>query len=322
MSHPVPARTVGGMSMRTLVAGSALVGLAGLLTLSGCRAIGQHFSDTRTESATITEIRIQGDSGSVQIDRGGSSTKIDRTVTYQDEKPSGRSDRVEGSVLVLNTNCAPRGCSVDYQVLVPASVKVTGSLDSGRIDVRSITTATLRTDSGRITVQDTTGDVTATTDSGRIDANTVKGRLNLQTNSGSVHTSGVGGTLVIQTDSGSVHADGVAGGQTTVRTQSGSVGVEVASEQDVKVTTDSGRIELTVPKGGAFRVDGRSDSGRVQINIPQTSTGHLVELSSDSGSIQVDEGSAAPVTPGASISPPPSTAPSAPSAPSPSVLRS
>src|SRR6185437_8788936 len=175
------------MPMRTLVAAAALLGLAGLLPLSGCHAIGQHFSDTRTESATINEIRIQGDSGSVAIDRCGSSTKIDRTVTYQDEKPSGRSDRVEGSVLILNTTCAPHGCSVDYQILVPASVKVTGSLDSGRIEVRSITTATLRTDSGRISVEDATGDVTATTDSGRIDANTIKGRLNLQTNSGSVH---------------------------------------------------------------------------------------------------------------------------------------
>src|SRR5690242_20880588 len=119
MSRPVRDRTVGGMSMRTLVAGTALVGLAGLAALTGCRAFGESFSDSRTEPASINEVRIQGSSGSVQI-QPGSTTQIDRTVTYQDHKPTGRNDRVEGHVLILDTTCAPRQCSIDYRVTVPA----------------------------------------------------------------------------------------------------------------------------------------------------------------------------------------------------------
>jgi hypothetical protein len=318
MSGSVPARTVSGMSMRILIAGTALVGLAGLTVLTGCRTFDQNFTDSRTESATINEIRIQGSSGSVQIEPG-STTQIDRTVYYEDRKPSARTDRVEGNVLILDTTCQPRRCSIDYRVTVPSSVKITGRLDSGRIDVRGVTTATLSTDSGRISVNNATGDVTATTDSGRIDANDIKGRVNLQTDSGSVHTSNVGGALVVKTDSGSVRADGLTGGQTTVRTQSGSVGVAVESEQDVKIDTDSGSIDLTVPRGGAFRVRAQSDSGAEHINIPQAPSGHLLDLSSDSGSIQVNEGSAAPVTP---ASPSGSASPATSASPSPSASRS
>lgn len=296
--------------MRLLVAGTALVGLAGLTMLTGCRTFSQNFSDSRTETASITEIRIQGSSGSVRIEPG-STTQIDRTVSYQDRKPSARTDRVEGHALILDTTCQPRQCSIDYHVTVPSSVKITGRLDSGRIDVRGLTTATLSTDSGRISVSDATGDVTATTDSGRIDANDIKGRVNLQSESGSVHTSNVGGALVVQTDSGAVHADGLTGPQTTVRTQSGSVVAAMDSEQDVKVTTDSGSIELTVPKSGAFRVRAHSDSGSEHVNLPEaTSGGHLLDLSSDSGSIQVNEGSNAPVTPASPSSPAASASPS------------
>src|SRR5690242_2531306 len=105
MSGPDRDRTVSGMSMRTLVAGTALVGLAGLAVLTGCRALGEKFSDSRTESASINEVRIQGSSGSVQLEPG-STTQIDRTVYYQDSKPAGRNDRVEGHVLILDTTCA------------------------------------------------------------------------------------------------------------------------------------------------------------------------------------------------------------------------
>ena len=319
MSGSTPARTVCVMSMRLLVAGTALVGLAGLTVLTGCRTFSENFSDTRTESASINEVRIQGSSGSVQIEPG-SATQIDRTVYYQDRKPTARTDRVEGHVLILDTTCQPRQCSIDYRVTVPSSVKITGRLDSGRIDVRGVTTATLSTDSGRISVSHATGDVTATTDSGRIDASDIKGRVNLQSDSGSVHASGVGGALVVQTDSGSVRADGLAGAQTTVRTESGSVAATADSEQDVKVTTDSGSIELTVPKGGAFRVRTHSDSGSTHVNIPEAASGgHLIDLSSDSGSIRVNEGDNAPVAPPASPpSPAGSASPAASAAASPS----
>ncbi len=298
--------------MRYLVAGTALVGLAALTTLTGCRALNQSFSDSRTEQASITEVRIEGGSGAVTVEHSGTATQIDRTVYYDDKKPTNRFDRVEGSVLILNTTCARHACDIDYHVKVPSSVKITGRLDSGRIDVRDVTTATLSTDSGRVSIAGASGDVTATTDSGRIDANGIKGRVSLRTDSGSVHTSGVGGTLVVQTDSGSVRADGVAGGQTTVRTQSGSVAVDLVSEQGVKVDTDSGRIEVTVPRGGSYQVRGHSDSGSVKIEIPQSPTGtHLLDLNSDSGSIRVSEGTTSPVSPAASAA---ASAPASPAA--------
>ena len=104
--------------MRSLVAGTALVGLAAITTLTGCRALNHSFSDSRTEQASITEVRIEGDSGGVIVEHNGSATQIDRTVYYEDKKPTGRFDRVEGNVLILNTTCARRSCDIDYHVKV------------------------------------------------------------------------------------------------------------------------------------------------------------------------------------------------------------
>jgi hypothetical protein len=320
MSGSAPIRTVMPMRRLVLVGVSGLVGATGLLGLIGCNAVDrQSFTDSRTEPTAITEVRIQGASGRVTVQHAAGTTKIDRVVHYDEKKPASRVDRVENGVLFLNTQCARRGCDIDYTVKVPGQVKITGRLDSGRIDVTDVASATLSTDSGRITVDGVAGDMTATTDSGRIDASRVAGALSLKSESGSLHASRVRGSLVMRSSSGSVHGDGLTGEQTTVQTDSGSVSLSLASVQDVKIETDSGRVEVTVPSGASWKVRHHTDSGKVEVDIPlSASATHLIDVSTDSGGIEIKEGSNTATSPEPSAAPSASTAASAPAA-SPSV---
>src|SRR5690242_6557946 len=144
MSGTGPPRSVMRMSRQRMVAAGLLLTLTAL-GATGCRELTRaSFSDSRTESVTINEIRIEGDSGSVTLDRSGSQVQIERTVFYRETKPSNRFDSVADGALVLNTSCG-NNCEIQYKVHVPAAVKVTGHLDSGSIDVSDVTSATLNT---------------------------------------------------------------------------------------------------------------------------------------------------------------------------------
>jgi DUF4097 and DUF4098 domain-containing protein YvlB len=295
------------MSIQRFVAVGALLGLA--VGLGGCRlSVNQRFSDSRTEEAAVSEVRIVGDSGEVVLDRTGTTTQIDRTVLYdEDHKPSTRFDSVENGVLTLNTRCAKTACAIDYRVHVPKAVKVTGHLDSGRIDVKDLTDATVSTDSGRISVAGASGNVNATTDSGRVDVSDVRGRLNVKTDSGSIRVGAVGDSVTLISDSGSINASGLGGAQTSAQTESGSISLTLATAQNVTAHTDSGRITVTVPATGSFRVHQSSDSGRVRVDIPTTTNGKfLIDVSTDSGNITVTPGDALPLSPNGASSGAPS----------------
>lgn len=263
------------------------------LGLVACNPVAdKNFSDTRTESAQLTELHIAGDAGSVTLrhDASAKQTTIARHFRYSGTKPGLTGwDSVSGTTLMLNTACG-RQCDLDFTITVPATVKVTSHLDSGRLDLAGIGAATLESDSGRITVHDASGDVNAGTDSGGVTIADVHGRLNLQTQSGSVTADQVTGATAISTDSGSVHATGLSGTQTSVHTQSGSVSVGLATAQDLTAETDSGSLRVTVPSG-SYRVKQSTDSGHVTIGVPIDNVNgqHALQLTTQSGSITVTQ---------------------------------
>jgi hypothetical protein len=264
---------------------TALVGAGGL---TGCRVIDQTFSDSRTESAPITEVHIQGDSGDVALERGGSTeAKIDRTVDYHDDKPTGRGDSVKDGVLTINTDCG-RGCDVHYTVHLSTSVKVTGRLDSGSVSLSGVTSVTMATSAGSIKVDGAGGAVTATTDSGSIRLSDVKGTTSAQTSSGSVRVSQIDGSVVLQTDSGSIHGDGLRGDGTTAQTQSGSINLALSNPQNVKATSDSGSVKVEVPDGSAYRIRKSSSSGRADVDVTDDPNAkYSIDVSTQSGSLAI-----------------------------------
>jgi DUF4097 and DUF4098 domain-containing protein YvlB len=252
----------------------------------------KNFADTRTESAQLTELHVEGDAGGVTLVRDTSATQttIARHFHYSGTKPALTGwDSVSDTTLTVNTSCG-RKCVLDFTITVPSTVKVTGRLDSGQLDLTGIGAATLEADSGHIKVHDASGDVNAGSDSGSVTVTDVHGRLNLQTQSGSVIIDQVTGATTVSTDSGSVRATGLSGTQTSIHTESGSVSVGLATAQDLKAETDSGSLRVTVPSG-SYRLTQSTDSGHVLIGVPVDNVNgqHALQLKTQSGSITVTQ---------------------------------
>jgi hypothetical protein len=244
--------------------GIVLIGV-GLATALGW-GWGSDFSKTDTVSQTIRGVKLEGDSGSVRIRTGSGPSTVREEVSYHwRSKPDGPFYRVDGDQLVL-TSCGVN-CSVDFEVVVPEGVPVTGKVDSGALDIAGVSSVDVQSDSGGARVEDVSGAVKLRLDSGSIDLRNV-------------------GAVELRSDSGSVTGDDVRG-PVDVTASSGSVEFTLAQANDVKVHADSGSIELTVP-GGPYRVEGGSDSGHREIGVQTDgSARHLLDLNTESGSVTV-----------------------------------
>jgi len=244
--------------------GIVLIGV-GLATAFGW-GWGSDFENSKTLSETIRSVKLEGDSGSVKIRTGTGPSTVHEKVSYHwRSKPGDTFYRVDGDQLVL-TDCG-NNCSVDFEIVVPAGVPVSGRLDSGALDVAGVASVDVQSDSGRAKVED------------------VSGAVNLRLSSGSVDLRDVG-PVTVHSDSGSVTGRGVRG-PVDVTAESGRVEFALTQANDVKVKADSGSIEVEVP-GGPYRVEGNSDSGHRDIGVPTDgSAQHVLDLTTDSGSVKV-----------------------------------
>lgn len=218
---------------------------------------GFSFEDDTSAPVEMTEIRVTGGTGSVEVRPGApSEVKIHRTVHYF--KPfqprPGVTHRIDGTVLYLDTNLGssfPFFVAVDYIVEAPAAVRVSGALSSGSLRLTEVSAVDVKTSSGSIAVTRATGDIHAKSSSGSI-----TGR--------ELHSARIEAT-----------------------TTSGKLSLDLAEPADVSANASSGSIKLTVPDN-RYRVDTKVTSGRTRINVandPQ-SPYHL-DLRTSSGAITV-----------------------------------
>ncbi|MEU0529340.1 DUF4097 family beta strand repeat-containing protein [Amycolatopsis tolypomycina] len=247
------------------VGGIVLIGV-GLATALGW-GWGSKYENTGTVAETVRSVKLEGDSGSVKIRTGSGPSTVHQEVHYNwRSKPEGPFYRMEGDQLVLGS--CDTNCTVDFEVVVPAGVPVTGTVDSGGLDIAGVSSVDVRADSGHARVEDVSGVVKLRLDSGAVDLRNV-GEVRLQSSSGSITGREVRGPV-------------------DVTSSSGSVDFTLTRSNDVKVHADSGSIELAVP-GGPYRVEGSSDSGHRKIGVPTDGTApHVLDLTTDSGSVTVD----------------------------------
>lgn len=246
------------------------------ITASGC-GVGVHFADYRHTvtpadaeiTGPVTNLQVNADDGHVVVTRGsGDAVTVHRVVHYESGTPH-PGQRLTNGTLTFDNGCTR--CRVDYDLTVPASVRVRARTDSGRINVAGVTSADAASDSGAVTVRHVTGDVSIRSDSGG---------LVLQD---------IGGTLAASTDSGSIRATELRSPTSTVSSDSG--GLRLAFSQaptDVRATSDSGSVRLAVP-GGPYNVEVHTDSGGRHISVPTASAATArLHLRTDSGSVHVD----------------------------------
>ncbi|MCZ2523295.1 DUF4097 family beta strand repeat-containing protein [Streptomyces sp. HB2AG] len=248
------------------VAAAVLFGAGGL---GACGLLpGETFEDDAVVSEAITSVRLDNDSGRVEL-RGGkdlTEVSVHRSVDYRGDRPEGATHRVENGVLVLG-DCGG-SCSVSYTVDLPAGLPVSGGTSAGSITLSEVGEVAVSTGSGSITL-DGVGEVAVTTGSGSITLN------------------GVTGPVDARTSNGRITGRGLEGGPVRVQTSNGAVDLTVSAPQDVRAHTSNGAVELTVP-AGRYRVSASTSNGEKDIGVTDDPAGkHRIELVTSNGDITV-----------------------------------
>ena len=255
----------------TLTRALGVASLAGVLSLTGCFATPQarlEFSDT--EPAKITEIRLSGGSGDISVRTSSrADTAIQRVVRYRGSEP-GRTYRIEGSVLSIDTRCG-NDCGVEYDIEAPAGVAVTGGTTSGNVSLTGVGPVDLRVRSGDVTVAGATGAVAVETTSGNIIVSAVQGTTTLRATSGDIEGRALGGAA-------------------TVEATSGNVELHLTKPAAVKAKATSGDVEVTVPRDRyQVRVDTGNGDEDVSIRSDASAT-HVLDLTASNGNVTLSEG--------------------------------
>ncbi|MEV6911781.1 DUF4097 family beta strand repeat-containing protein [Amycolatopsis sp. NPDC051071] len=246
------------------IGGIALIGVGVLTGLGWWWPSDAEANSELTQS--IKSVRVDNNDGAVKIRVADGPVKVHQEFSYRWSKP-GDAFRVDGDTLVL-AGCG-NNCEVDYDVVVPAGVPVTGRVDSGAVEIAGMSTVDVTVDSGRVDVRDVPGTVKVKADSGRVELVNIGQDVTVDAGSGAIKGERLGGNV-------NVHAD------------SGRIELELLKAANVTAKSDSGSIEVTVPRGD-YNVSGSTDSGRRDIEVNQSgSAQYKLDLSTDSGSVKVN----------------------------------
>ncbi|MEQ4303614.1 DUF4097 family beta strand repeat-containing protein [Plantactinospora sp. B6F1] len=250
-----------------LTGGLALVAM---VALAGCDGLAeQRLTYDRTEDVKITEVEVLPGSGDVTVRTGAvQNVRIKRVVQYRGPEPSDATYRIDGTTLVLDTDCG-RHCGVSYDILAPAGIALHGENGSGDIALTALTEVDIKVGSGDIAVTDASGAV------------------RVETGSGDITLDRLPGTVTARAGSGSIEGRSLGAGKVNAQTGSGDIRLTLGTAGSVQASASSGSIELTVPAGD-YRVRAHADSGDVDVTVPDDPAAESVlDVRTGSGDITV-----------------------------------
>ncbi|ACT04851.1 hypothetical protein Pjdr2_6248 [Paenibacillus sp. JDR-2] len=170
------------------------------------------------------------------------------------------------------------------------SLNVKSDSGSVRVDGAKAADSQVETDSGSIRLGSfEAGTLTLKADSGSIKLESFKGSsLSIKSDSGSIHAGTVLAELKASSDSGSITIDHLSG-KAVVRSDSGSIRLVKDDTSGADVKSDSGSVKIEIPSsyGGMFDLD--SDSGSIHKPDQQGTSGEVIKVRTDSGSIRISQ---------------------------------
>lgn len=170
------------------------------------------------------------------------------------------------------------------------ALKVNSDSGSVRVNGAKAAAGVVKSDSGSIKLGSFEGGtLSINSDSGSIKLESFKGSsLSINSDSGSIHAGTVLAELSASSDSGSITIDHLSG-KAVVRSDSGSIriGKDDTTGADVKSDSGSVRIEIPASYGGMFDLD--SDSGSIHKPEQQGTSGEVIKVRTDSGSIRISQ---------------------------------
>jgi hypothetical protein len=258
-------------TVRRAVALTAVLA-AGLAGLTGCQFDQAQFSVDTTETATVAEIRLSGGGGNVTLlPAEDGKVHIHREVRYRGDRNDSTPYHLEGSTLVVSTDCGWR-CGVSYEIRAPRGVKVTGENGSGDVTLTGASDVDITVDSGGIVINRPTGTVRA------------------RAHSGDIEVSGAAKDLDLQVDSGNITGRDLRAPHTVAQTSSGDVDLRLTAAGAVQAEADSGSITVQVPGDKSYQVQANADSGTKTVEVPlDPASPYLLRLVTGSGDITVQD---------------------------------
>ncbi|OXM50942.1 DUF4097 family beta strand repeat-containing protein [Amycolatopsis alba] len=158
----IEKRVLGALALGALTA----FGIVGCTTESR-----QTLSDGTPVTEQITAIRVDVPVGGVTLRvEDGAPVSLRRQVTYTGKNP-GKTHSVENGTLVLG-GCSQ--CGVDYEVVVPRELAITGGIGTGKISLARVASVDLRGEVGDLRVENSSGPVRLTTGTGDIEVGLAK----------------------------------------------------------------------------------------------------------------------------------------------------
>ncbi|PWW08716.1 putative adhesin [Paenibacillus cellulosilyticus] len=166
------------------------------------------------------------------------------------------------------------------------------SADSGSLNAAGAAArnGTFKSDSGSIRLEGFEGDtLSLKSDSGSIKLSDYQGtELSIKSDSGSIHGENIRAEVKASSDSGSITFDRLSG---TAQVSSDSGRIELTKEDSTgaNVKSDSGSVRIEVPASYSGTYDLKSDSGSVREPDQHGTSGEVIKVRTDSGSIRVEQ---------------------------------
>jgi|HigsolmetaAR203D_1030402.scaffolds.fasta_scaffold01357_2 hypothetical protein len=287
-----------------------VIGIAALLHYAFGFGRIENYSHTVPLGEGVREIRIDSDSLELDV-RFVKSATGENAVRIAGKASSGivkriRAAEVADGVLHLRFG-EPRLLRWNFSVFeamdgqqtvtVELTEEAMSALDSFRVNSGSGSLRTsgaaarqlvIHSDSGNIRIDGLRSDAaTVQSDSGSIRLERFEGgSLTLRTDSGNIQASAVNARLNAVSDSGNITIDRLAGAG-EIRTDSGSVRVVKEDVTGLDVASDSGNVRITVPASFGGIYDAASDSGTVERPDSAGTSGEIIRVRTNSGSIRI-----------------------------------
>ncbi|MCP2262002.1 putative adhesin [Streptoalloteichus tenebrarius] len=257
---------------------------AGLLSSCGWERFDKFEDDARV-TEKITRVRIEDGSGEVRL-RAGDTTSVHRRVSHRESQARpGPTHRVEGDTLVLGRDCGSF-CGLDYDVVVPRDVTVSGGDGSGDIEIVGLAGATIGVGSGDVTVRDVSGPVSVDANSGEVVVERAGASVRVRGGSGDVRLDGVAGSVDVDAESGKLVGRGLRG-ETTARMGSGDIDLTLSEQKTVHARASSGAVRIRVPQG-RYRVNTTTSSGSRTVTVTEDPASNVtLEATTTSGNIEI-----------------------------------
>ncbi|MEU4347584.1 hypothetical protein [Streptomyces sp. NPDC023838] len=225
----------------------------------------QTSSHTRVETSDRHPVKtVQVDSGSAEltvVPGAEGEVRIQERLSWSLRKPKVAKEW-DGDTLKLRPECDGRlavtslGCSVELDLTVPAGVALKVNSGSGTVRVSGLT-----------------------------------GPVDVDGGSGSVKLYGVRGPINASVGSGSFSGAAIGSAEAEVHSSSGHAELEfVTPPREVTASTGSGGVDLLVPAGSRYRVEGTKGSGTrdIEDSLLDPSSDRHITVSSGSGTATLD----------------------------------